>query len=108
MSSTLGAPGLARLGIGQAASDSPTVRPIRPGNVVPGWDSVNAISARSSTCLHPFLPAAVNRPQNQIPEDQFQARALSADRKLSGITARFPKGESFYFTSGCLVQVVCR
>src|SRR5215475_10704924 len=41
--STLGAPGLARLGLGQAGEESATVRPILPGNAVQGWCSVSAI-----------------------------------------------------------------
>src|SRR5580698_10923614 len=45
MKRTLGAPSLARSGDGHAGSDSPIVRPMRPGNVVPGLYSLIAISA---------------------------------------------------------------
>src|SRR6185369_8874234 len=41
---TLGDPGLARIGRGQAGVDSPTVRPITPGNAVPGSYSLIAIA----------------------------------------------------------------
>src|SRR5262249_51482595 len=44
MKSTFGAPSFARRGAGQAGSDSPTVRPMRPGKVVPGLYSFNAMS----------------------------------------------------------------
>src|SRR5271166_3151255 len=40
---TFGAPSGARVGAGQAGVDSSGVRPIVPGNVVPGWYSVSAI-----------------------------------------------------------------
>src|SRR4029079_18907410 len=42
MNSTLGDPGLARSGRGQAGDDSPTVRPITPGNAVPASYSLIA------------------------------------------------------------------
>src|SRR5689334_16407660 len=43
MNSTLGDPGFARSGFGQAGDDSPIVRPITPGNAVPGSYSLIAI-----------------------------------------------------------------
>jgi len=43
MKSTLGAPSLARTGFGQAGSDRSKVRPITPGNDVPGLYSFNDI-----------------------------------------------------------------
>src|ERR1700722_16822484 len=43
MKRTLGAPSLARSGDGQAGSDSPIVRPMRPGKVVPGLYSLSAM-----------------------------------------------------------------
>src|SRR4051812_41546734 len=42
--STLGDPGLARSGCGHAGDDSPTVRPITPGNAIPGSYSLIAIA----------------------------------------------------------------
>jgi len=50
MKSTLGAPSFARSGAGQAGLDSPTVRPITPGNAVPGLYSTIALFA-----LPPFF-----------------------------------------------------
>ena len=44
MKSTFGAPGLARTGAGHAGCDSPMVRPMTPGNVVPGLYSLRLIS----------------------------------------------------------------
>ena len=44
MNSTLGAPSWARLGCGQAGVDTSAVRPITPGNVVPGLYSFSAMS----------------------------------------------------------------
>ena len=44
MKSTLGEPGLARSGRGHAGDDSPMVRPITPGNAVPGAYSLIAIA----------------------------------------------------------------
>src|SRR5690242_21382884 len=43
MTSTFGAPGTARSGRGHAGLDASTVRPITPGNPVPGLYSVSAI-----------------------------------------------------------------
>src|SRR4051794_1894029 len=44
MNNTLGDPGTARTGCGQAGVDSSVVRPTRPGKVVPGRYSLNAIA----------------------------------------------------------------
>jgi hypothetical protein len=43
MNKTLGAPSFARSGAGQAGADSPMVRPMRPGKVVPGLYSFSAM-----------------------------------------------------------------
>src|SRR6185436_3231672 len=45
MNSTLGDPGFARSGRGHAGDDSPIVRPITPGNALPGSYSLIAIAA---------------------------------------------------------------
>jgi len=50
MYSTFGAPFLARKGAGYAGSDSPMVRPMRPGNVVPGLYSLIAMDASLFDC----------------------------------------------------------
>src|SRR4029079_6792226 len=43
MNKTFGDPDLARTGRGHAGDDSPIVRPVTPGNAVPGSYSLNAI-----------------------------------------------------------------
>src|SRR5262249_61342710 len=45
MNRTFGAPGFARTGAGHAGEDSPIVRPMRPGNVVPGGYSLSSALA---------------------------------------------------------------
>src|SRR3974390_1615084 len=47
MNSTFGDPGFARTGAGHAGDDSPMVRPMRPGNVVPGLYSLSSALAAS-------------------------------------------------------------
>src|SRR5262245_47987170 len=45
MNNTFGDPGFARTGEGHAGEDSPIVRPMRPGNVVPGGYSFSSAFA---------------------------------------------------------------
>src|SRR5262245_39723563 len=60
MNSTFGAPGLARTGAGHAGEDSPMVRPMRPGNVVPGLYSLSSAFAEPDRPLVVSAEAAIN------------------------------------------------
>src|SRR5215475_9223563 len=60
MNSTLGAPGFARTGAGHAGEDSPIVRPMRPGNVVPGLYSLSSAFAEPDRLVVVSAEAAIN------------------------------------------------
>ncbi|AKV00763.1 hypothetical protein AKJ09_07426 [Labilithrix luteola] len=55
MKSTFWSPAFARTGSGHAGDDSPKVRPITPGNVVPGSYSTISSSFEAPPCV-PFVP----------------------------------------------------
>jgi hypothetical protein len=53
---TFGAPSLARVGEGQAGDDSSTVRPITPGNGLPGLYSTKFDISISLYAMFAFVP----------------------------------------------------
>src|SRR5215510_9254919 len=72
MNTTLGAPGLARTGAGHAGEDSPMVRPMRPGNVVPG------LYSRRSAFAEPDRPVVVSAEAaiNELPLNSRSRRFI--------------------------------
>src|SRR5215472_12654662 len=91
MKSTFGAPGFGRTGFGQAGSDSPMVRPMRPGNVVPGRYSL------SWACAEAGRPVAA------------KVDAASKDVPLSSKSRRLITRPALDFLSGCsLLMTILR
>src|SRR5215471_8095735 len=60
MNSTFVDPGFARTGAGHAGELSAMVRPIRPGNVVPGWYSLSSAFAELDSPVVVSAEAAIN------------------------------------------------
>src|SRR5262245_15180234 len=62
MKRTLGAPGFGRMGSGQAGEESSIVRPMRPGNAVPGLYSNSSALAFVVGPVADSADAAINEP----------------------------------------------
>ena len=66
---TFGAPGVERTGAGHAGDDSPTVRPIRPENALPGLYSVKLMAPFHICTVTPLIlhnGSRVGRPMLDI------------------------------------------
>src|SRR5262245_61687726 len=92
MNNTFGDPGLARTGEGHAGDDSPMVRPMRPGNVVPGGYSFSSAFA--------VAPVSAEAAISELPLSSKSRRLipfLSCARTLSDLSLE----RSFPMRSSC-------
>src|SRR5947209_1690126 len=97
MKSTLGAPSRVRSGSGHAGLDSSVVRPIRPGNAVPGLysssDMVGCLLRHGGTSSSPsvrFIDAAREPPGTTLPADLPTICSRRALATLIGMTDSVP------------------
>src|SRR6185312_5073414 len=82
MNNTLGDPGTARTGCGHAGVDSSVVRPTRPGKLVPGRYSLNAM-ARTPPAHKAVIGSLLHRGNTDIGiRGVTHIRWLSADEDL--------------------------
>src|SRR6185503_1547919 len=83
MNNTLGDPGTARTGCGHAGVDSSVVRPTRPGKLVPGRYSLNAM-ARTPPAHEAVIGSLLHRGNTDFGiRGLTLMRWLSADRGLA-------------------------
>src|SRR5450631_1286414 len=79
---TFGAPGVARTGCGQAGDDWSVVRPMTPGNAVPGLYSISPIGAPPAAWDGVPVPPAETRTSQQTPPRGPGASPAQSDASL--------------------------